>query len=191
VSTTGAAATLTDIADSRKAKAAQEEAEVLRQSLPNCVPVGSAGDDWNGGLAAAPLVASIIQSRGAEPIGCCDRKAVLSFGLPTVTGSVMHRLIDQHRAEIAMLCRRFGVRQLEVFGSAARSADFDPATSDADFLVDFEPGGDLSPLEQFFGLADALRSLLGRPVDLVERGAVRNPFILAGINQACEVVYEA
>jgi hypothetical protein len=103
----------------------------------------------------------------------------------------MHRLIDQRRAEIAQLCRRYGVRQLEVFGSAARSADFDPATSDADFLVDFEPGGDLSPLEQFFGLADALQSLLGRPVDLVERGAVRNPFILAGINQAREVVYEA
>jgi predicted nucleotidyltransferase len=110
---------------------------------------------------------------------------------PSVTVSVMHHLIDQHRANIALLCRRYGVRQLEVFGSAARTADFDPVTSDADFLVDFESGGDLSPLEQFFGLADGLQRLLGRPVDLVERGAVRNPFVLAGINRAREVVYAA
>jgi hypothetical protein len=84
----------------------------------------------------------------------------------------VHHLIDQRRAEIAMLCRRYGVRRLEVFGSAARGADFDPVTSDADFLVDFEPGRDLSPLEQFFGLADALQRLLGRPVDLAERKAI-------------------
>jgi predicted nucleotidyltransferase len=87
------------------------------------------------------------------------------------------------------VCRRYGVRQLEVFGSAARAADFDQATRDADFLVDFQSGGGLAPLEQFFGLADALARLLGRLVDLVERGAVRNPFILAGINRAREVVY--
>jgi len=88
----------------------------------------------------------------------------------------MHDLIDERRAEIALLCRRYGVRQLEVFGSAARATDFDQATSDADFLVDFQSGG-LAPLEQFFGLADALSRLLGCPVDLVERGAVRNPFV--------------
>jgi predicted nucleotidyltransferase len=103
----------------------------------------------------------------------------------------MHHRIEQRRADIALLCRRYGVRQLEVFGSAARAADFDPVTSDADFLVDFQSGGDLGPLEQFFGLADALARLLGRPVDLVERGAVRNPFILAAINRAREVVYAA
>jgi hypothetical protein len=98
-------------------------------------------------------------------------------------------LIDQRRAEIAQLCRRYGVRQLEVFGSAARGADFNPVTSDADFLVAFEPGSDISPLEQFFGLADALHRLLGCPVDLVEPGAISNPFVLADINQAREIVY--
>ena len=35
----------------------------------------------------------------------------------------MHALIDINRAEIAALCRRFGVTRLEVFGSAARGAD--------------------------------------------------------------------
>lgn len=103
----------------------------------------------------------------------------------------MHGLIDQHRAEIAKLCLHYGVRRLEVFGSAARGTDFNPRTSDADFLVEFEPDSSLPPLQQFFGLAEALERVLQRPVDLVESGAVRNPFILAGINQAREVVYAA
>ena len=103
----------------------------------------------------------------------------------------MHDLIAQRRAEIAALCRRYGVRRLDVFGSAARGTDFDPTRSDADFLVEFGPAGDLAPLEQFFGLAEALAHALGRPVDLVEVGSVRNPFVLAGINSARELVYGA
>jgi hypothetical protein len=103
----------------------------------------------------------------------------------------MHPTIDRHRDTIAALCRRYGVRRLEIFGSAARGDDFNPATSDADFLVEFAPSNDLPPLEQFFGLAENLETLLGRPVDLVDPKAVRNPYLLAGINQARELVYAA
>ena len=35
-------------------------------------------------------------------------------------------------------CRRFGVRRLDLFGSAA-TGGFDPARGDLDFLVVFEP----------------------------------------------------
>ncbi|MGD0102748.1 MAG: nucleotidyltransferase domain-containing protein [Rhodopila sp.] len=83
----------------------------------------------------------------------------------------MHTLIDHHRAEIALLCDRYGVRQLEVFGSAARAADFDPDRSDADFLVTFAPEA-RNDFAGFADFKDALEALLGRQVDLVERGAV-------------------
>ena len=73
---------------------------------------------------------------------------------------------------LADLCRGYGVARLEVFGSAARELDFDPRRSDFDFLVEFEQRSDLPPLEQFFGFAEALEQLLGRPVDLVEREAL-------------------
>ena len=73
---------------------------------------------------------------------------------------------------LADLCRRYGVARLEVFGSAARGLEFDPRRSDFDFLVEFERRSDLPPLEQFFGFAEALEQLLGRPVDLVEREAL-------------------
>jgi uncharacterized protein len=104
----------------------------------------------------------------------------------------MHTLIAQHRAEIAELCRRYAVRRLAVFGSAARGEDFDPSRSDADLLVDFEPGSDLSPLRQFFGLAEDLETLLGRRVDLAERKAVedsRNYIRRDAILAEAEAVY--
>ena len=44
-------------------------------------------------------------------------------------------LIEVKRTEVGELCRRYGVRRLEVFGSAARGS-FDPETSDLDFLVE-------------------------------------------------------
>jgi predicted nucleotidyltransferase len=103
----------------------------------------------------------------------------------------MHPLIQEKRADIAALCRRYRVQHLEVFGSAARGEDFDPASSDADFLVEFEPRSDLTPLEEFFGFQADLSRLLERSVDLVEVRAVRNPYVLANINRTRELVYAA
>ena len=101
----------------------------------------------------------------------------------------MHPLIQEKRADIAALCRRYRVRQLEVFASAACGDDFDPASSDADFLVKFEPESNLPALEEFFGFKADLSRLLERSVDLVEERAVRNPYVLANINRTRELVY--
>jgi predicted nucleotidyltransferase len=101
----------------------------------------------------------------------------------------MHLEIAEKRRELIALCRRYDVARLEVFGSAARGIDFDPARSDADFLVEFKQDSLLPPLEQFFGLAEALRTLLGRRVDLVEASAIANPFIRASVDRSRELVY--
>ena len=101
----------------------------------------------------------------------------------------MHAAIADKKDELAELCRRYGVVRLEVFGSAARGADFDPQTSDADFLVEFNPDSGLAPFDQFFDLAEALRDALGRPVDLVESCTVRNPYLRAAIDRSRELVY--
>ncbi len=101
----------------------------------------------------------------------------------------MHASIADKREELAELCRRYGVVRLEVFGSAARGADFDPQTSDADFLVEFGLDDGRAPLRQYFEFAEALRQALGRSVDLVESGAVRNPYMRAAIDRSRELVY--
>ncbi len=99
-------------------------------------------------------------------------------------------LIAERRPEIADICSRFGVRRLAVFGSAARGRDFDPERSDVDFLVAFEPAQGAS-LGDYLALRDALAAAVGRPVDLVVEGSVRNPFIRAGIERSRETVYGA
>lgn len=102
----------------------------------------------------------------------------------------MHPSIAQHSLGISAICQRYGIQKLEVFGSAARGVDFNPNSSDADFLVEFAPG--VQPgLGAFFGAKADLEKLLGRGVDLVEPGAVRNPYVLASINRNREAVYAA
>ena len=101
----------------------------------------------------------------------------------------MHAAISDKKDELAELCRRYGVARLEVFGSAARGTDFDPRSSDADFLVEFRLDDGRATLRQYFDFAEALRHTLGRPVDLVESGAVRNPYLRAAIDKSRELVY--
>lgn len=101
----------------------------------------------------------------------------------------MHTTISEKKGELAELCRRHGVERLEVFGSAARGTDFDPRSSDADFLVEFKLGDGRATLRQYFDFAEALRRTLGRPVDLVEAGAVKNPYLRAAIDRSRELVY--
>ena len=101
----------------------------------------------------------------------------------------MRMEIEKHRETLTALCHRYGVVRLEVFGSAARGADFDPAKSDADFLVEFDKDSGLSALDQFLGFSEALERLLGRHVDLVEASAVKNPYVRATINRSKELIY--
>ena len=101
----------------------------------------------------------------------------------------MHTAIADKKAKLIELCRQYNVARLEVFGSVAHGTDFDPQTSDADFLVEFEPKSDLSPFDQFFDFAEALKTALGRPVDLVEAAAINNPYLHTAINKSRELVY--
>ena len=103
----------------------------------------------------------------------------------------MHEFIEEKKGQIARLCRQYGVRSLEIIGSGARGNDFDVASSDADFLVEFNPIRITSPLEQFFGLRDALSEVLERHVDLIEAKAILNPYVQASVNNARELVYAA
>ena len=123
--------------------------------------------------------------------GGADRSAVWSLHDPETEDAAMHAAVSQKREEIAALCQRYGAVRLEVFGSAARDGDFDPARSDADFLVSFDPDSDLGLVRQYFDLARALRRLLGRDVDLVIDRGIRNRYLRESINASRELVYAA
>ncbi len=98
--------------------------------------------------------------------------------------------IAERAAELEDLCRRHSVQQLSLFGSAATGTDDDLA-SDLDFLVDFQPPAFDDYANTYFGLLDALERLFGRPVDLVVRSAIRNPYFLQSVERTRTPVYEA
>ena len=88
--------------------------------------------------------------------------------------------------EIADFCRRHHIVSFSLFGSVLRD-DFRP-DSDVDVLVEFEP--DHIHGLAFFDMQDELERLFGRKVDLVTKGALRNPFRRHEILRTHRVIYE-
>jgi uncharacterized protein len=93
--------------------------------------------------------------------------------------------IDQTR--LTELCRRYRVRELSVFGSAARG-EMRP-DSDIDLLVEFLPHAKLDLLDHA-GLMLDLAQLLGRKVDLVSKNGLK-PLIRASVLAEARLVYAA
>ena len=99
-------------------------------------------------------------------------------------------LISQHPDELAELCRWHHVERLEVFGSAT-AGNFNPDTSDIDFLVEFNEPVAGRRFETHFELTESLESLFGRPVDLIVYSNVENPYFRASVDQTQKPIFEA
>lgn len=102
----------------------------------------------------------------------------------------MNSLIERNLGALVELCRRHRVTRLDLFGSATR-ADFDPACSDLDFLVEFEPLEPKAYAAAFFALLEGLQVLLGRPVDLVVESSISNPYFRASVERSRTRLYAA
>jgi len=98
--------------------------------------------------------------------------------------------IEQRRSELEAPCRRFGVRRLEVFGSAVTRA-FRAELSDLDFLVEFDAASGAGCAGRYFGLLESLQQLFERRVDLVVESAVKNPFFRETIERTKALLYAA
>lgn len=84
----------------------------------------------------------------------------------------MVREVEERQAEVARVCRRYGVESLDLFGSAAAES-FDPGRSDLDFIVLFERRDPPDLFDRYFGLKEDLEDLFRRRVDLVMEGALQ------------------
>lgn len=103
----------------------------------------------------------------------------------------MHPDLDAHREAIGALCRRYGVRRLEIFGSAVDAQRFDATRSDIDLLVEFDARPEGSYADQYFGLLEGLTATLQRSVDLVVERAVQNPYFLESLRSSRQLIYPA
>lgn len=101
----------------------------------------------------------------------------------------MHPLLENHKLEVAQVCRAYGVERLEIFGSAARGQVRD--TSDLDFIVRFSPPHGAGYADRYLNFAQSLEKLLGRPVDLVTERALQNRILIRSIAPERQTVYAA
>ena len=98
--------------------------------------------------------------------------------------------VEEQADELRRLCLHYGVRRLDLFGSAS-TGRHDLEESDLDFLVEFQPAAIATYADSYFGLLEALVRLFGRPVDLVVESAIRNPYFLRSVKQTRTPIYEA
>jgi predicted nucleotidyltransferase len=78
--------------------------------------------------------------------------------------------IDLPLQALAVICRKYDVAELDVFGSVLRE-DFGP-DSDVDFLVRFRNDDAGAWMGKLTDLEEEISRLLGRKVDVVSRPAV-------------------
>ena len=102
----------------------------------------------------------------------------------------MLQLIEHHRADLDVLCRRHHVDRLELFGSAV-TGEFDPAVSDLDFLVEFMPLTPEGRADAYFGLLHGLEDLFRRKIDLVTTQAIRNRWFAQAVDRQRTLLYAA
>src|SRR4051794_15696573 len=102
----------------------------------------------------------------------------------------MIEVIDKHRGEIESLCRKHGLKRLDLFGSAARG-DFDPSRSDFDFFFEFLSDDWKGSADRFFGLQEDLEKLLNAKVELISAKDATNPYFLQVANRNRITLYAA
>jgi len=90
------------------------------------------------------------------------------------------------RKKIADFCLRWKVTELSLFGSVLRE-DFRP-DSDVDVLVTFSQEAQIS-LFDLVQMKIDLEKLFHRPVDVIEKDALENPFRKREILRTAKVVY--
>jgi hypothetical protein len=96
--------------------------------------------------------------------------------------------IEADRASVAAFCERWRIRELALFGSAARQ-QLRP-DSDIDVMVQFDDDAPWDLFDLVTIKAD-LEALLGREVDLIEQGTIGNASRRASIERDLRVLYAA
>lgn len=104
-------------------------------------------------------------------------------------------VINHNINAISDACKKHHVKELYVFGSAARQNDFTD-NSDIDILVNFEPLP-IDTNEQIFyivenrdKLQEQLKKIFKREIDLIEEDKISNKYLRYFINKDKKLLYE-
>jgi predicted nucleotidyltransferase/uncharacterized protein with HEPN domain len=92
------------------------------------------------------------------------------------------RVVEEKLPALIEICRHHRVRRLELFGSGARN-DFNPATSDLDFLATFDEMERPGISNVYFNALKELQELFGCKVDLLTLDGISNPYLLEDVER--------
>ena len=95
--------------------------------------------------------------------------------------------VEIPQTSLNAFCEKWKVRELSLFGSVLRD-DFGPE-SDVDVLVSFDDNAPWS-LWDITAMRDELAEIVKRPVDLIEKEGLRNPFRRQTILRTRRVIYD-
>jgi predicted nucleotidyltransferase len=114
------------------------------------------------------------------------------LGLLRYIGGVMTATLEERLGvgmdAIREFCEKWGIIEFALFGSVVRD-DFGP-DSDIDVMVSFDP--ERRPLGYaYVGAKLAIEDFLGRSVDMIEFGPIRNPYVRRSVERDLTVVYAA
>ncbi len=98
----------------------------------------------------------------------------------------MNELIN-HKREIERICLTNNVRSLFAFGSITTSQF--KSDSDIDLVVDLGDDDPIQYADHYFNLKFYLEKLLVRNIDLLEKKAIKNPYLLDEIEKTKVLVY--
>ena len=97
-------------------------------------------------------------------------------------------IVERNIDHLIELCKNHKVAELYIFGSIL--TDKFSTKSDIDFLVQFEKIDILEYFDNYMDFKENLEKLFGRPVDLLENQAIRNPVFRKVIDREKKLVYE-
>ena len=115
---------------------------------------------------------------------------IASLMSDAIYNTAMLENILAQREAIEQLCRDHHAIRLSITGSAA-FGDFDPERSDLDFLVQYQPGYTHTAWDDYWGLKEGLEALFHRPVDLIDRDALKNPYVMNSMFSCEKELYAA
>lgn len=98
-------------------------------------------------------------------------------------------IVQNKRQELALLCEKFSVEKMYVFGSATSAELTDE--SDIDFLISFKETPLSKYADNYFGLLESLEQLFKRNIDLVTERSLSNPYLIKSINESKQLLYAA
>lgn len=99
--------------------------------------------------------------------------------------SLMKNKID----ELQLLCEKYDVKSMYLFGSATTEKFND--SSDIDILISFKEIPHEKYTDNYFELHEILEKLFNRKIDLLTEKSLSNPYFIQSIEKTKQLVYAA